>query len=174
MFKEINILKIFFEDPSKEFNVREIARIAKITAATASKRLKEFKKKEILQHRKERILDLYSANLDSDSYKDVKLYYILRSIKESGFIDKLNEFYLKPTIILFGSASEGLDTKDSDIDLAIITERKKELTVVKNFESKLKRKIQLFICKDLKDIKNEHLINNILNGITLQGEVRWT
>ena len=35
MFKELNILKVFFESPNKEFNVREIARIVKIAPAQA-------------------------------------------------------------------------------------------------------------------------------------------
>ena len=52
MFKEINTLKPFFEDPTNEFNVREIARILKITPATASKRLKLLKKQGFLKYRK--------------------------------------------------------------------------------------------------------------------------
>ncbi len=53
--EEFNILKIFFEDPNTEFNTREIARIVKISPATASKKLKTFAKKEIIKERKERI-----------------------------------------------------------------------------------------------------------------------
>ena len=173
MFKELNTLKLFFEEPNREFNVREVARLLNNTPATASKQLKEFAKRDILTYRKERILDLYKSNLESDGYRDLKLYYMLRILKESGFVDALNRFYLKPTIVLFGSASFGLDTDASDIDLLIVTENKKEMPNIKKYEKLLKRKIQLFVHKNVLEIENKHLVNNIVNGITLQGTIKW-
>ena len=41
MFKELNTMKIFLEEPNREFNIREASRILKIAPATASKELKE-------------------------------------------------------------------------------------------------------------------------------------
>lgn len=173
MFKELNILKIFFEEPTREYNVREVARILKIAPATASKELKKLVKEGLLKDRKERILNLYKTNLGSEIYKDTKLYYNIRKLKESGLIDALNKFYLKPTIILFGSGSYGNDTETSDLDLLIISEKTKEFQEIKEFEKKLNRRLQMFIVKDIRDLKNKHLINNILNGIVLQGQVKW-
>lgn len=174
MFKEINTLRPFLEEPNREFNVRELARALKINPATASKRLKDFKKRHILKHRKERILDLYSADLESYAYRDIKAYYTLSRIRESGLIEALDECYLKPTIILFGSASKGMDTETSDIDFAIISESTKEFPRRHEFDKKLGREIQIFPVKNLNDLKNKHLINSILNGIVLQGEILWT
>ncbi|MEK6835076.1 MAG: winged helix-turn-helix domain-containing protein, partial [Nanoarchaeota archaeon] len=99
MFKELNILNIFFEEPSREFNVREVARIIKIAPATASKELKSLSKLGILKERKERIFNLYKANLENDYYKDIKVFYSLRKIKNSGFLEEINKFYLKPAVI---------------------------------------------------------------------------
>ena len=172
MFKELNTLKIFLENPTKEFSVREVARILKISPATASSRLREFAKRSVLIERKERMLKLYKANVESDLYKDIKIFYNIRKLKESGLMDELNKFYLKPTIVLFGSYSKGLDTETSDIDLLVISEKRKLINLTK-FEKKLKRKIQLFVVEDIKELKNEHLINSVLNGITLQGMVKW-
>jgi len=167
-----DILKISFEEPSKEFNVREVARILKISPATASKELKSLAKMNFLKERKERIFILYRANLESDDYRDLKTYYNVRKLKESGFVDALNNFYLKPTIVLFGSASNGIDTETSDFDLVIISE-KTDMIDVKKFEEKINRKIQLLVVRDIKDLKNEHLINNVLNGLVIQGKIRW-
>jgi len=125
MFKELNILKLFFEEPGREFNVREVARLAKTAPATASAKLKEFEKNSILKHRKERMLGLYKADLESASYRDLKVYYSIRKIRESGLIESFNEFYIKPTIILFGSCSKGIDTETSDMDIVIISEKTK-------------------------------------------------
>jgi len=173
MFKEIYTLKPFFEAPNTEFNVREIARILKITPATASKRLKELKDAGFIKYRKERILDLYKADLDSEIYRSLKTYYTIQQLKDTGLLEALNRFYLKPAIVLFGSASKGMDTEDSDIDLLIITENMKVLPEQKKYEQKLKRNIQLFTHKSIKEIRNEHLVNNMANGITLQGNVEW-
>src|SRR3989338_7054165 len=169
MFKELNILKIFFESPTREFNVREVARILRITPATASKELKQLAKKSLLKERKDRTYIFYKADIESIFYRDLKIFYNIRKIKDCGLVDELNKFYLKPTLILFGSAAYGYDTETSDFDLLIISERKEEFPTMKSFEKKLNRRLQLFLVKDVQDLKNKHLINNILNGITIQG-----
>ena len=44
----------------------------------------------------------------------------------------------------------------------IISEKTEEFPNIKKFERKLKRRIQLFVIKEIKDLKNEHLVNNVL------------
>ena len=164
---------MFFEEPSREFNVREVARLLKISPATASKKLKSLVKEGVLKERKERILNLYKANLEDELYRDLKIFYNMRKLKESGLVDALNKFYLKPTIVMFGSCAYGIDTETSDFDLLIISEKTKEFPEVKKFEKKLNRKLQLFVVKKIKDLRSKHLINNILNSITIQGKIKW-
>jgi predicted nucleotidyltransferase len=173
MFKELNILKVFFESPTKEFNVREVGRILKIAPATASSQLKNFVKEKILKERKERNLLLYKADMESEKYSDIKKFYNIKKIKDSGLIENLNKTYLKPAIVLFGSFSNGMDTENSDIDLLIISEKSVKFQDKKLFEKKLNKELQLFTVKNIKDLKNEHLINNVLNGTILQGEIKW-
>ena len=173
MFIKLNILKIFFEEPLKEFNVREVARLLNISPATASKELKKLVRENLLNERKEKIFNLYKANLESDAYLDLKIYYNIRKLRESGLIDALNKFYLKPTIVLFGSVAYGLDTKTSDFDLLVISEKTKEFSDIKKFEKKINRKVQLFVVKNVKELKNKHLINNVLNGAVIQGKIKW-
>jgi len=171
MFKELNILKPFLEEPSREFNVREIARILKIAPATASKQLEDLKKKNLLKGRVHRTFKFYSADLENELFRDIKIFYNIRKIKESRLIEELNKFYLKPTIILFGSASRGLDIESSDLDIVVISEKTTQFKT-ENYEKKLNRIVQLFIVKNLKDLKNEHLIKNVSNGIVIQGEIK--
>jgi len=167
MSNKLNILKPFLIDPEREYNIREIARILNISPATASTKLK---KNKYLTKRKFKNLELYRANLDSKEFTDLKTYHTIKTIRNS-LIDKLNKFYLKPTIVLFGSASLGLDTTSSDIDLLIISEK---TTLIKDLPKILGRDVQIFVHRDIKGIKNKHLVNNILNGITLQGSIKWT
>jgi len=173
MFNNLNTLRIFFDEPTREFSVRETSRILKISPATASMHLKEISNNGILSARKERMLMLYKSNLENDLYKDIKLFYNMRRIKESGLVDKLNKFYLKPTIIFFGSGASGMDTETSDFDIVIISEKTSKISNLEAIEKKLKRKVQIFAVKNIKELKNNHLINNILNGITLQGGIKW-
>ncbi len=168
----MNIMKIFFQKPTREFTTREIARKTNVAPATASKVLKELKKKGILKSKKIKNMILYRANLESDLYRDIKLFYNIRKMKESGLIKELNRVFIKPTIILFGSAANGLDTEDSDFDILVISEVKKEIKLYK-FEKKINRKIQILVTEDIHKIKNKNLINSILNGIVIQGEIKW-
>ncbi len=173
MLKELNTLKIFFDFPNREYNVREAARLLKIAPATASKELSKLARQGILTEKKERGFNLYKANLENDFYRDTKIFYNLRIMRESGLIDFLNKYYLKPTMILFGSASLGLDTKTSDFDIVVISE-KTTIPELNTYEKKIKRNLQIFAVKNLKELRNEHLINSVLNGIVIQGEVEWT
>ena len=173
MFKEINILRIFFDEPTREFNVREVARMLKIAPATASKELNRFAEMNLLKKRDERNFKLYKADPESDAYRDMKTYYNIRKIKESGLLEQLNRFYLKPTVVLFGSAAYGLDNETSDFDILVVSEKTKRFSVIKEYEKILKRNIQILAVRNIKNLKNKHLINNVLNGIRLQGEIKW-
>lgn len=141
--------------------------------ATVSKELKELSRKKILRERKERRFNFYKADIGSEAYRDLKTYYNIRKIRNSGLIEELNKIYLKPTVILFGSACQGTDTDTSDFDLVVISEKTPKFQA-KEFEKKLNHEIQMFNIKSIKDLKNKHLINNVLNGIVLQGELKWT
>ena len=173
MFKELNMLKVFFEYPNQEFNVREISRILEIAPATASSQLRLLAEKSILKERKERNFQLYRADIESENYRDIKLYYNIRKIRSSGLINEINKFYLKPTIVLFGSFLYGLDNEESDIDIVIISEKIKSLSNKEKFERILNRRLQLFVLKSIKELKNKHLRNNVLNGLVLQGNLKW-
>ncbi len=173
MFKELTILEPFFVDPSREYNIREVARLLSISPATASKKLALFEKEGVLKSREERMLILYKANVEGTTYKEVKKFFTLWSIHKSGLVEALDEHYYKPTIILFGSSSKGEDVQESDVDLLVISEVTKEFSDRKKFEKKLKRGIHLITVKSIKELKNNHLANNVLNGIVLQGHVEW-
>ncbi len=45
MFNKLKMIKLFFEEPAREFNVREVARLLKISPATASNELRTLVKK---------------------------------------------------------------------------------------------------------------------------------
>lgn len=172
MFKELNNLKIFFEEPQREFHLREISRILKKNPVTIKKHLENFVKENILLQKKERGLEIYSSNNENSAYKKLKKMYNEIALEKSKLIDFLNNNFNLPTIILFGSYQKGEDSTNSDIDLFILTETKKQVNL-KKFEKILSRKIQLHIRnqqqfnKDKKD--KPDIVNSIINGTVMRG-----
>lgn len=167
------VLVPFLDEPTREFNVRELARALRISPTTASAHLRRYAQAGILKETRNRNLKLYRANIESGLYRDIKVFRTVRKLKDSGLMEALDDFYLSPTVVLFGSASTGYDTEASDIDLVVVSDTSKAFPRQPEFERKLGRDLQIFAVKALKDLRNEHLIANAIDGITLQGGKTW-
>ena len=168
-----NILYLFIEDSYRKFNVREVARLAKTSPSTASKYLKSAEKQGLLKKEKNRNLLLFSANMEIQKFRDAKTCENIKKIRTSGLVDYIeSELNYPETIMLFGSYAKGENKKDSDIDLFILSESKKDLNLGK-FEKTLHAEIQIFLHnrKDFERMKegNKELLNNIINGVKLSG-----
>ena len=171
MINILNTLKYFFEDTIREISIREFARIKKIAPATASKLLKKLNKEGLLEKIEDKGYILFKANTQNKTYKGLSLIYWEEKFKE--LIEELNRFYAHPSIILFGSLAKCENTKNSDIDIAVISENTKNFPKLSKFEKSLKREIQIFNIKTIKDFKNKNLLNNILNGHKIEGYIEW-
>jgi predicted nucleotidyltransferase len=95
----------------------------------------------------------------------------LKLIYESGIVNYLHEEFPACAIILFGSYSLGEDIltleNPSDIDLAIVGTKGKEINLIK-FNKLLERSININFYGSWSEI-HKNLKNNILNGILLKG-----
>ena len=164
----INNVEPFFKDNYKRINVREYARIMKISPPFASKTLKELMKDGILNEERDRNYIYYSANRESRKFISLSIIYWEEKLRESGLIEYLNKELINPVIILFGSFAKSEVNENSDMDVAIFSISKNKIEL-KKFENKLKRKIQIFQFRSLDDLKNKDLLKNILNGIKIGG-----
>lgn len=166
-------MKLFIEEPEREFYVRELARKLEKSPTTISKYLKDYVKKDILTSENKFNHLLFKANSQSTEFKQIKQSYNLEILKESGIIEYLSKEFNNPeAIVLFGSFAKAENIKNSDIDLLILTSLKKEINLEK-FEDKLRHKIQLFTAsrKEINEMKekSKELLNSWINGIVLQG-----
>ncbi len=168
MLKIIDDLRLFFDDNYRRIHVREYARIRKISAPTASKLLEGYHKEGLLGKTADKQYIYYFANKESALFVDISRIYWRAVIEKSGLAGMMSEKFIMPVIILFGSLAKAEVTKDSDIDVAIFTPTKKEPDL-KEFETKLGRRIQLFTFLSRADVKNEELLNNILSGYKILG-----
>lgn len=167
------ILEYLFKEPEREFHVRELARLSKKSPTTISKQLREYKKESLIVLTKRLNHLLAKANQEATTYKQAKLFYNLKRIKESGLIDYIIEEYNHPeAIILFGSFAKAEDISKSDIDLAVITTIKKEINLEK-FERILNHNIHIFKFsrQEVEKMKanNKELLNSLVNGIIVVG-----
>lgn len=172
--KKNNIKKIikehFFINPNSKLRVREIERLLSLPLPSVIKYCKELEEEGLLIIDKIGNVSFYTANKTHPNFLLEKKLYNIKSLYECGLIEFLKSELSNPSIIVFGSYSKGEDREESDIDLYIQTPSKKEVKLNK-FEDKLKRKIQIFRHNHIREIKNNDLINNIINGIILNGFV---
>jgi len=169
MEKILNILSSFFENPKKEFYIRELAKILKTNHTTVRNYLKKLEKENFLIMNKTGLYPSYRLNLSKKAL-NLKLFYNIEKLRKSNLIEDLEKYYDFPAIVLFGSYSKAMDDKESDIDICVISKIKKEFNV-KDYEKKLNREISLHHFEDVKAAKNKGLINSICNGIVLSGDL---
>ena len=152
-------------------NQRTIAKLLRVTPTAVAKALKELEEEQLVKVEKSKTMNLNLVELNRDNTKAIALKRInnLKLIYESGLADFLEQRFLGCTIILFGSYSLGEDTINSDIDLAVIGSKKKDIDLTK-FEKLLERTILINFFDNLRKI-NKNLRENIINGITLHGSV---
>lgn len=166
MLKKINNLQYFFEDNYRRIHVREYAKLRNISPPTASKLLEEFVTQELLKKEIDKQYFYYYANKESEIFKAIQQIYWKTKLQE--LLDAIKKTSINPIIILFGSAAKAEISKNSDIDIAIISPSKKKFNL-QAFEKKIGRTIQIIQFNSLENIP-KNLRNNILNGYKLSGQ----
>ena len=160
----------FFMHPTEKLRVRHIERTLQLPLPSVIRYCKELKKEDILTITKIGNITFYTANRTHATYTLEKKLFNIKQLHESGLLTYLREALNNPVIVLFGSYANGEDTESSDVDIYIETPSKKEINV-KKYEQILQRKIQTLKHKNIKQIQNIHLANNIVNGITLNNSI---
>ncbi len=139
----IKLLKPFFENPAGEFQIRELSRLLKINHTTIRQHLLRFVKEELIEIKKGKPYDYFKAKINK-KFLNLKLFFNLEKLRQSGLIEQIEQDYDCPVVILFGSYASATDDSKSDIDLFVLTEIKKEHNYSK-YESKLNRKIAVHL-----------------------------
>ena len=165
--KEV-IREYFFVNPCDKLRVRQIEKTLKLPLPSVIRYCRELKNEGLLTTKKTGNVVFYTANRTNDNFILEKKLYNIKQVYETGLIDYLKKELSNPVLILFGSYAKGEDMENSDIDLYIETSSKESIGLSR-FERTLNRKIQVFRHKDINEVKNKHLANNIINGVVLNG-----
>ncbi|MBI2008255.1 nucleotidyltransferase domain-containing protein [Candidatus Amesbacteria bacterium] len=161
------ILEIFFENPSREFHLRGLSRLLKFSMPTIISTTDILAKEKLIIKIRSKVLTKVKANRENINFIRLKRLHNLEKIYASGIVDYLSNAYNYPKlIILFGSFSRGDDIETSDIDIAIITNKRLSLDF-KKYAEILKKNINIHEI-DLSKISDEFKAN-LKNGIVLEG-----
>jgi len=172
------ILRYLIIKSGMSFNARGLAKPLNRTQAGIVKALPELEKQGLIKINKNKDSGRWSIEFNRDNQKaiDFKRIENLKMIYESKLVKFLEDSFPGTTIILFGSYSRGDDVWTdepkghiSDIDIAIIGTKGKEIDLVK-FDKLLERIVAINFYPSFKQI-HKNLKDNILNGILLSGSV---
>jgi predicted nucleotidyltransferase len=155
----------------ESLNAHGIARSLMVSQAAVSKALPTLERENILLVKKDKDTGRLSISLNKERHDIIWLKRAdnLEQLYDSGLTQHLYDTFPSATIILFGSYAFGEDTANSDIDLAIVGAKQKDVAL-DAFSKALERPITLH-CFDSFSSIDKHLLNNILNGIVLKGSV---
>ena len=160
------ILKYLASHSEETLYESEIAKNTQISTGSTNQSLKKLLKKEMVTLAKKGKMNFYSLNLDNPLVRQFKITQTIAKL--NGLIDKLKP--LTKRIVLFGSCAEGIDTQNSDIDLAIISQEEQEVRKIIKKE-KITREIQALIFNSsdflLLAEKDKPLYERIQKGIVL-------
>lgn len=163
------VLRLFFENPSKEFQIRGIARELKASKTAISYHMNILLKKKLVLKKKRGVFPSFTANSTDELYRFYKRQYQIEKIISCGVLDHIEEEANPKCVILFGSFAKAEYDEKSDIDLFVqADETKLDLS---RFEKKLRHRINIIFEPDIKRLSPE-LFNNIINGIKLRGYIK--
>ena len=159
-------------------NQRTIARMLKVSPTAVSNSLPALEKEGLIKIKKQPNFNLLSIEFNRENQNAINLKRVenIKMIYDSGLAEFLRENFPGCSVILFGSYSRGEDsiTEDfdghkSDIDMAVIGTKGKEIDLTK-FSKLFEREITINFYSSFKDI-HKNLKNNILSGILFNGGV---
>jgi len=177
----LKILALYTNDYRKSLHLREIARETKVDVKAVQLQLKRLEKINVLSSIIKGRNKECSLNLDNSIIK----YYMIMAETFSSIIYLRKNFLIKKVvneignqiegvIVLFGSFAKGQTTKESDIDLFAISDKKLNMSAVREAGKLVGRSISVKsaskrqFMKGLKE--NDPLISEVVsNHVILKG-----
>ncbi|MEK6899814.1 MAG: nucleotidyltransferase domain-containing protein [Nanoarchaeota archaeon] len=170
--REEIVLELFFEQPAKEWHFEEIVKKTELARSKVYKWLQRFAKEGLIKRIKNKgRMPYYISKHDSPEYKNRKKIFALEKLYRCGLLNHLGNLQKAETVILFGSFSRSDWYENSDIDIFIYGDA--EGLKIVDYELRLHKDIQLFICKDKEAVAKigPGLLKNIIKGNIIKGDI---
>ena len=168
---QLEIFRLLCMKAGEKLNQREVSTFLSVSPTAIAKAVPTLEKAQLITRERQKNLNLIFLSLNRNNQKAMQLKRIenLKMLYESGLPDFLEEEFPGTTIILFGSYGRGDDMSTSDIDIAIVGRKEKELQFEK-FNKLLEREIRINYYESFNKI-HKALKENICNGIVLVGGI---
>ncbi|MDP4012941.1 MAG: nucleotidyltransferase domain-containing protein [Candidatus Nanoarchaeia archaeon] len=170
--KEINILELFFNEPSKHWHFEEILNKSKVSRSKTNKWLAKLVKKRIIRHIKSQgKMPYFQGFFDSPAYRSHKRLFAFSQLQKSGLLDHLISLPKAKAVIIFGSFIRADWYKESDIDIFIYGSDEGLDTLT--YSGLLCREIQVFVAPNQLELERmgPGLLQNILEGMLIKGKI---
>ncbi len=172
------VLEHFLAHPTKEFYIKELARILKISPRSAHIYCLLYEKDNILSSERKANARMFKLNNELSFVKSLKKMYFLAVLNESGVVSNIEK--KNPEIIslaIYGSYSSGTYDEMSDLDIFVLSDKKINRESVVQLEKHIGKKIQLteFSLAQWTAMKNKREVftvtvlanNTLLHGVEL-------
>lgn len=164
----LKLLSFVSNQPGEVFSANEISRLAKSSKGATNQILRLLLGLDILSRERKGNLFLYRLNADNLVLRQFKIFENLLSLQ--GLVKKIQEYCYE--IILFGSCADGSNTKESDMDLFIITEHKKEVRRIVAEYKTVDVKYQVIIQDPLESVSSKKE-DSVFHGQIKKGITIW-
>lgn len=164
----VTVFELFLSNPMQEYHEREVQRRTKVSKGSANKILRLLSGLGFLMRERRGRMVFYRLNRAEAVVKQFKVLVTVYTLKE--LTDRVKGECRR--IVLFGSCAQGTDTKDSDIDVFVLTSAKNSVRKrIRDFNRASDRKITpiLIDTNEFTKLKREDkpLYDNIERGIVL-------
>ncbi len=105
-------------DPDASLYSRKVAEEAGVSTGAASMILRTLEASKLVDVEEKGTMKFYRINLQSPLAREFKILFSVKRV--NGLVERLKS--RAERVILFGSSAEGTDSKDSDVDLFILTQ----------------------------------------------------
>jgi predicted nucleotidyltransferase len=166
--KVLAVLEFFLFDPLNEYYEREVAGKTNVSRGSAHKILVMLANVDFLTRKERGRMLMYRLNMKEPTVKQLKIAINTFALKK--LVDDLKSYSRR--VILFGSCSQGTDTKESDVDLLIVAMEKEPIgKLLSDVNRKNERKIAPIVV-DMNEFirlkkEDKPLYENIERGIIL-------
>ncbi len=125
MYQKITQLKVlehFFQHPSETFYLRELARLLSMSPMTVKRTLDMLITDNLIVKTSSKGRILYTANVESHSFRYLKVAHNLAAMEHEGIPRRLLEsVHGISSAVLYGSHARGDNDEHSDIDILVIS-----------------------------------------------------
>jgi len=171
------ILAQFFKHPGRQFHIKEISRLVKVSPSSAHAAVKSFEKWGYLEKEIKGPAHFYRLNTENSVVASFKKGYGIACILESDPVAVLKDVDENTiSLSLYGSYANGTYDDKSDVDLLLVTNTKKDKfnEAVKVIEARLEIEVNVTILKlseweRLAFKKDPFYLNLIENHVLLYG-----